>query len=144
MSSGPALNDPFPLRRLKRGRAAEREHRRVQLGGDRLPVRERVRDEHVRAARSFVGLAVDRERRTARDDEVELLMTRLILTMRLHDVLSDLGRGVGVAAERANPARRAHRMPDQVSRPGNRLQLIEMDYAGRLGHVDSLWLRRAP
>ena len=126
---------PLPRRGLECRRPAEAEHGRARLRGHRLPVRRGVGDEHVRPRRRIVRGAVDREGRPPRGNEVQLLMGQgRILGVRLDDVLSRLAGRVRVAAERLDPKRPSDRMPGEASGAGNRLELIQVDDLGRLGH----------
>ena len=72
------------------GLAADREHGRARLLGARVALHRRVAEEDERARGRVDLLAVERERRAAGDDDVELLVAEPLLGVLLDDVLPGL------------------------------------------------------
>ncbi len=108
---------PLPRRGLERRRPAEAEHGGARLRGHRVAVGRGIGDEHVRARRRVVGLAVDRERRPAGRDEVQLLVGEVgVFGMRLDDVLAGLAGRVRVVPNARTPS--VSRTGCQVRLPG--------------------------
>jgi len=63
-----------------------------------------------------------------------LLRHRGILRVRLNHVVAGLGGRVGVASERADAQCGSDRPPGEATRPGDRLELVEVDGPGRQSH----------
>src|SRR5207244_10385273 len=95
-----------------------------RLGGEGLPQRAgRAVDE--RARRRVVLFALERERRPAGEDDVELVVS-VLLAVLLDDALPRFYRGVGVGAERADAEMPPDGPPRQalLAGDGKRLGLV--------------------
>ena len=104
------------------GLAAEREHRRACLLGARIPPYLRIAEEDGRARGHVDLVAVEHERRPAREHDVELLVAETLLIVLLDDVLADLRRRVRVDPEGRDPEVLPDRRPAQRAGAGQRLQ----------------------
>ena len=76
-------------------------------------------------------LAVERERRVAADDDVQLLVPAgaaagLRLVVLLDDLVADALARVGVDAERADAEPAPHRMPDEALGDRDRVELVDV------------------
>src|SRR5579862_1174608 len=108
----------LPWRYLVRtsGLAADREHDRARLLGDRASPQRRIANEDEGSRGRLHRLAADREAREPAHDDVELLVSTrpgAALVVILDDVLADPLAGVRVDAEALDPEPSPHRMPDE-------------------------------
>ena len=100
---GMELGPDLPATDLERlsDLAADRDHRRPCLDGERCPVSARLH-EHERAGRCVDGVAVDLEPRVTAEDDVELLAALVLLVLGHEPVAHARGRP-GVRAECGDP-----------------------------------------
>jgi hypothetical protein len=92
-------------------------------------------DEDDRAGRSIERLAVERERRTPGEHDVDLLVAERGLRVLLDDDIADAGGGIGVDPERADIERPSDRFPqERAVDDRDRLDLVQTDRLPAFGH----------
>ena len=120
-------------------RAADGQHRGLGGGRDRVAPDLRVADEDDRARRRVDHLVVERERRSAREDDVDLLVPERLLRVLLDDGVPGVRRDVRVDSEGADVQRPTNRAPEErAADDRNRLDLLEPDAAPPVGHDERL------
>ncbi len=116
---------------------ADGKHRRPVFLGDGPSLCRRIANEDDRAGRCVDRLAVDRERRSPLDHEVELLVAlraRADLVVLADDVRAGLGRAPGVDSETADVQMPADRGPSDRRVAGRDLDLGQRRHLELLAH----------